>query len=109
MYKQIDIFDFIDKPEECRTQFEQIFDKIDNPVSPCANCLCQYCTHNAEEVYNTVKVEEAVAVQPCFNCEECREYTGEPLHKICAMENCKNFILSDYGAKRNRRKLRIVR
>ncbi len=99
MYKQIDIFDFIDKP---KTQFEQIFEKTEDAVLQCSNCLCQYCTHNAEEVYNTVKVEEAA--EPCFNCDECLVYTGEPQHKICAMENCKDFIISDYGAERNRRR-----
>lgn len=107
MYKQLDIFDFIEKPTDCKTQFEQLFEPIENPVCLCANCLCQYCTHNVEELYHTVKVEEA-AKTPCFNCDECRVYTGEPLHEFCRMENCKKFIMSDYGAERNRRKLKSL-
>lgn len=110
MYRQIDIFDFIEKPSEepcTQTLFERIFEKINNPVSRCANCLCQYCTHNAEELYHTVKLEEA-AEEPCFNCDECREYSGEPQHRICRKEECENFILSEYGANRVRKSWKVI-
>ncbi len=109
MYRQMDIFDFIDKPPEDppqRTLLEQIFQKVRDPVLSCANCLCQYCRLNAEELYNTVKLEEA-AEEPCFICDECRQYTGESIHKLCHCEDCDNFIMSDYGAERNRKRIKV--
>lgn len=113
MYKQMNIFDFIDNPEpnnscpEQRTMFEQLFEKIDNPVMRCANCLCQYCGNNVEELYRTVKPEEQL--KPCFNCDECREYMGEARHKNLDKKHCSEFALSDYGANRNRKKFKIVK
>lgn len=105
MYMQMDLFDFLER----RTiLFEQIFVKIEDPILPCTNCLCQYCVHNAEELYRTVKLEEA-AEPPCFSCDECRVYTGDCMHREQAKEQCGIFTLSDYGAERNRKKIRIVR
>lgn len=102
MYRQMEIFDFIEAP---KTLFEQIFEKIDNPVFLCVNCLCQYCVNNVEEVWEKVKPEEMQ--EPCFNCDECCIWSGEHRHRQQAKENCDNFTLSDYGAERNRKKLKI--
>lgn len=102
MYKQVDIFDFIDGYRENHTGkslFEQIFQKIDNPMTNCVNCLCQYCTHNAEELYHNVKLEEA-AEEPCFNCDECKAFDGAADHNFCDREDCENFIMSGYGAEK---------
>lgn len=106
MVKQMDIFDFIEKPQPPKSQFEQIFTPIWNPVIHCANCLCQYCANNAEEIWNKVKPEEMG--EPCFNCDECREYTGESKHKMMDCEQCKEFVISEYGANYNRRKLKLI-
>lgn len=113
MNKQMDIFDFIEKPTEPekllppKSLFEQIFDRIDNPVMRCVNCLCQYCVNNVEEVWHKVRPDEQQI--PCFNCDECRIYTGEVRHKEQRREDCSDFVLSDYGARRNRKKIRIVK
>lgn len=113
MYKQINIFEFIDNPDtynNCpiqRTMFEQLFDKIDNPVLQCTNCLCRYCGNNVEELYRTVKLEEQM--KPCFNCDECRVYTGETGHKNLGKKQCSKFTLSDYGANRNRKRFKIIK
>ncbi len=42
MYRQMNIFEFIEKPPESkqkspRTQFEQLFEKVNCPVILCAN------------------------------------------------------------------------
>lgn len=111
MYEQMKIFDFIDGPPDNqapKAQFDQIFQKVSDPVTKCANCLCQYCTRNVEELYNTVKLEE-VPENPCFNCDTCKAYTGEVTHKFCNMENCKNFIISDYGVRQNRKLFKLVK
>lgn len=105
MYEQLSLFFNEDKKN---TLFEQILPIIDEPVIECVNCLCQYCTHNAEELYNTVSAEEATDT-PCFICDECRIYTGDSNQKILRKEDCDNFIMSDYGAKRNRRRWRLYR
>lgn len=104
MYEQLSLFFNEDKKN---TLFEQILPIIDEPVIECVNCLCQYCTHNAEELYNTVSAEEA-ADTPCFICDECRIYTGDSNQKILRKEDCDNFIMSDYGAKRNRKRFKVV-
>lgn len=100
----MEIFDFIKEP---KTLFEKIFEKVNNPVFLCANCLCQYCANNAEEVWNKVKPGEMQI--PCFNCEECCIWSGECRHRQQAKENCVEFVLSDYGAERNRKKIRKLR
>lgn len=107
MYEQLSLFDGTETIVQKKSLFEQVFPVIDDPVSPCVNCLCQYCTRNAEELYHTVKLEES-AEEPCFICDECLEYTGDVQHKICQKTDCEDFILSDYGAERNRRKLNVI-
>lgn len=91
--------------EKKRALFGRIFTKIAESTEKCVNCLCRYCTHNAEELYRTVKLEEAAA-PPCFNCDECREYTGDRVHAEQAREECGSFVISDYGTNRNRKNLR---
>ncbi len=103
MHGQMDIFDFIEKP---RTQFEQLFEKVEDPVMLCVNCLCQYCANNVEEIWDKVKPEEIQ--ESCFNCDECRIFTGTVEHREDACENCHKFILSEYGADRNRKKFKII-
>lgn len=84
MQRQMDIFDYMEKP---KTLFEQIFSKVQNPVVECTNCLCQYCTHNAEEIHHAVKWAEA-AEPTCFNCDECYTYTEDTINKSQAKEDC---------------------
>ena len=107
MYEQLTLFD-LDLVTE-KPLFEQIFTPVKNPVILCVNCLCRYCTHNAEEVHHSVAVEEAIsAVEPCFICDECLEYTGEAKHQVCQKKDCKNFIMSEFGAKRNRKRIKLI-
>ena len=87
MEGQMDIFDFIEKP---RTQFEQLFEKIKDPVMLCVNCLCQYCANNV-------------------NCDECRTFTGQAGHREHLLEGCNKFVLSEYGAERNRKKFKVIK
>lgn len=92
--------------EKKRALFGRIFTKIAEPTVKCVNCLCRYCTHNAEELYRMVKPEEAAA--PCFNCDECREYTGDRVHAEQAREECGSFVMSYYGANKNRKKFKVI-
>jgi hypothetical protein len=48
MYRQMDIFDFIEEPtgeKEVKQQpdslFSQMFIQVENPVLHCVNCLCR--------------------------------------------------------------------
>ena len=60
MYRQMDIFDFIEnieKPPESeqkppQSQFDQLFEKVRDPVCKCTNCLCEYCVNNVLTVMN---------------------------------------------------------
>lgn len=94
----------IQKPH--RSQFEQLFEKVKDPVFLCTNCLCEYCLNNAEQSWD--KSRSGEMQEPCFNCDECREYTGESKHKTCERKDCEKFLLSEYGANRNRRTFKIM-
>ncbi len=112
MYRQMKIFDFIEKPPESerrlpRTQFEQLFEKVRDPVCLCANCLCEFCLNNAEQSPGRVKPGEMQ--EPCFNCDECRVYDGDRRKQNQQKEECKEFVISDYGVKRNRKEIRMVK
>lgn len=111
MFKQMDIFDFIEKPQEpaepeYKSMLERLFGKIDNPVTQCANCLCERCVNNVEEVWHKVRPDEQR--EPCFNCDECWYYTGNSLHRTRRKEDCAEFIISDYAAKLRRKKIKKV-
>lgn len=96
MYKQLDIFDFIEQPpepgqQEVKTLFERLFTKINDSVMQCANCLCKRCVNNVEELWNKVRPEEQR--EPCFNCDECRYYTGDTRHRTQRREDCGTQII----------------
>ena len=112
MYRQMDIFDFIEKPPESelkppRTQFEQLFEKVRDPVCLCTNCLCEFCVNNAELSLDRVKPGEMQ--EPCFNCDECRVYDGDCRKLNQSKEECVEFVMSDYGAMRNRKGIKLNR
>ena len=111
MYHQMEIFDLIEKPQKIeqkppQAQFDQLFEKVQDPVCLCANCLCEYCVNNAEQSRDKVNSEEMQ--ESCFNCDECRVYDGDCRKKNQRKEECVDFIMSDYGAKRNRKKIKIM-
>ena len=112
MFKQLEIFDFIEKPQELgkentRTFLERFFGKADNPVEQCTNCLCERCVNNAEELWSKVRPEEQR--EPCFNCDECWHYTGDNNHKSRRIEDCRKFEISDYAAASRRKKFKIIK
>lgn len=112
MNQQMDIFDFIEKPPEReqrppRTQFEQLFEKVRDPVCLCTNCLCEFCVNNAELSLDRVKPGEMQ--EPCFNCDECRVYDGDCRKLNQSKEECVEFVMSDYGAMRNRKGIKLNR
>ena len=99
----MELFDFIKEPPG--TLFDQLFKRVKKPVLNCANCLCQYCVNNAEEVWHHVHPEEVE--QPCFNCDMCQSYSGNMLHKEQAKEDCAGFLLSGYGARVRRKEIKL--
>jgi hypothetical protein len=112
MFVQMDIFEFIEKPQESiKTErislFDRLFIRINSPVTQCANCLCERCVNNAEMLWSKVGPEEQR--KPCFNCDECRHYTGKNnIHKSQLKDDCGNFVISDYAAKQRREKIKKV-
>lgn len=87
--------------------FKELFDIIENPVVDCANCLCQYCANNVEELYHKVTSEEVR--EDCFNCDTCRTYTGEREHINRMVQTCRQFIISNYGAERKRKQIKPIK
>lgn len=112
MYRQTEIFDFIEKSSEKeqklpQSQFEQLFEKIRDPVYLCTNCLCEFCANNVEQSWDKVKSEEMQ--EPCFNCDECRIYDRDCRKLNQRKEECVEFVMSDYGARRSRKRIRLVK
>lgn len=111
MNRQMDIFDFIEKPLESkqrpfRPQFEQLFEKVRDLACLCANCLCEFCVNNAEQSLDRVKPGEMQ--EPCFNCDEYRVYDRDYRKQNQLKEECTKFVMSDYGAKSNRKRIKLV-
>lgn len=90
----------------CVSNTGQLLYKIDDPVTPCVNCVCQYCANNMEELWEKVQPKEVK--EPCLNCDECYEFTGNSCHKVRLKEYCNSFALSDYGAARNREYIKLA-
>ena len=112
MKGQMNLFDFIEKLEEQTIEKSkniqgQLMYIVDNPVIQCVNCVCQYCVNNQEEVWDKVRPDEVI--EPCFNCDECYEFTGDCRHRRMLKEHCDKFVLSDYGAARNRKHIKLIR
>lgn len=89
-----------------KTQFEQIFKKLRDPVCLCSNCLCEFCLNNAEQATEKAKLEEMQ--EPCLNCDGCRVYDGDSRKQDQRKEECEKFIISDYGVRINRKKIRRI-
>lgn len=113
--KQMDVFDFIEKPPEHKTHennpesktlLQRLFVRLNNPVIRCRNCLCSYCANNAEELYRKVNPKEMQ--ECCFNCDECYEYDGNCGRGRKIKEDCEKFVISDYGAGIIRKKFKVM-
>lgn len=76
-------------------------------VDPCYYCLCRSCINNAESL--TVNPEEVpYNWHPCFFCDICRNFDGESPENM-EREECVEYVIDDYHARKNREKLKIVR
>lgn len=77
-------------------------------VDPCYYCLCNSCINNAEST--TVNPDEIPCVwEPCFFCDDCRVYDGDPAKKRLEREQCSRYRIDCYHAGQKRRKFKIVR
>jgi len=99
--KQMDIFDYIEKP---KTALENLFGKSHDPVIPCVNCLCSRCANNIEGDIDSDEVTEA-----CFQCDKCQIYTGNQMSRCVIKENCNNFEISNKAAAEIRKKMKMIR
>ena len=76
-------------------------------VDPCYYCLCRSCINNAESL--TVNPEEVpYDWHPCFFCDICNNFDGESPENM-EREECHEYVIDDYHARQNRKKIRIVR
>jgi hypothetical protein len=74
---------------------------------PCYYCLCNSCINNAESKTIT-KNELPVNWNPCFFCDECKCFVRESTTKLERTE-CPKYTIDNYHAKKNRKKLRVVK
>lgn len=108
MNEQLSWFPEEEPAKTDKTLFDKLFKRVENPVDWCTNCLCRYCTKNVEQPCSRVTPEEVRKVEPCFNCDDCFEFDGKPRKTVRLKENCNDFVLSNYGAKRNRKHLKLI-
>lgn len=74
---------------------------------PCYYCKCNSCMNNAESL--TVNPEEiSYDWHPCFFCDICNNFDGESPQNMERVE-CNEYVIDNYHARQNRKKLRIVR
>lgn len=76
-------------------------------VDPCYYCLCNSCINNAESI--TVTPDELPDDwRSCFFCDICRNFDGES-PEVMERTECSEYVIDNYHAAQNRKKLRIVR
>lgn len=76
---------------------------ISTAANPCGDCICNHCANSTECLDNcTGEMDE-----PCFVCEECRNYDGKGKY-MWRCECIRYKITNSYAAKR-RKKLRVVK
>lgn len=63
--------------------------------------------NNAEQPWDKVNPWEML--EPCFICDKCRIYDGDRRKLNQRKEECVEFVMSDYGAGRNRKRIRLVK
>ena len=74
---------------------------------PCYYCLCNSCVNNAESLI--VNPEEVpYDWQPCFFCDICNNFDGKSPENM-ERESCEKYMIDNYHARQNRKKIRIVR
>ena len=108
MYEQLSLFPEEEPDKIAKNLFDKIFKRVKNPVDWCTNCLCRYCTKNVEQPCIRVTLEEARKVEPCFNCDDCFLFDRKLQKSVRLKENCNDFVLSNYGAKRNRKHFKLI-
>lgn len=86
-------------------KFNEFFKSIEFPSSMCVNCFCNYCVNNVEGKINEKEYANLTEEELCFNCDICRQYTGNPIHKLENKTLCENFNISNYGIETNKKRL----
>ena len=101
------VFDeFMNISEEQKTCAEIVMPRT-QMLDPCYYCLCNSCINNAESL--TVNPEEVpYDWHPCFFCDICNNFDGESPENM-EREECEEYMIDDYHARKNREKLRVVR
>ena len=59
---------------------------------PCGGCWCEKCVNNVENKYTTAKEMR----EPCFNCDHCRNYDGDPVKQEVYRSGCENYAADQY-------------
>lgn len=69
------------------------------------DCLCEMCANNVDNI--RAKTNECV--EPCFHCEEeCYAYDHDSHKRIRPISRCKNYLITDYHAILNRKKIKVM-
>lgn len=73
-------------------------------ASPCGGCVCNQCANDVNGRYKPGEM-----VEPCFNCEKCRNYDGNSMKKYNYKTECSSFKITEHHASQNRRKIKLIR
>lgn len=99
MYEQMSFLkEFgIEDQEEKQVQIHK------NYANHCGGCLCEQCANNVDCFYSIPSKEMQ---EPCFNCDDCYYYNGKGDRN--KKHECKDFIITEYAAMRNRETFKII-
>lgn len=73
-------------------------------ATPCGGCICNKCANNVDGCYKPGEMKE-----PCFNCDDCMNYSGDRNLKDNWKSECKAFIITNYHAEKNRERIKLLR
>ena len=79
----------------------------------CYKCACLFCARNVELELQYFTPGEISGVEVCFDCDECRHYSGDRSQTSKWKPDCLEFIEArkhaELAAAAMRRKLKIIK
>lgn len=102
MYEQLTFLEKIGYINESRIE---TYENYNDYACICFGCKCNTCANNVD-CEHSIPSEEMK--KPCFNCDECYYFSGDAYDRRNKQNACDGYRITEYAARRNREKLRIV-
>jgi hypothetical protein len=108
MKGQLRFDEFLNISEDKQTNQEVEIRPLRTPmVDPCYYCKCNSCINNVENIRTTPE-DTSRNWNPCFICDDCRIFDGDSLKRCMEVDYCNKYVIDNYHAKQNRKKLKVL-